>query len=400
MLLKFADCTLDCDRFEFSRAGERVDLQPKVWAFLRLLAENPHRVLPKDEILDRLWPDVAVAEGSLQRLARLARVALADEALLRTIRGVGYQLAAEVEQVAPAKPPAAAADAATPPAAPVTAQEIRFCRTVDGVNIAWASAGQGPALVRALGWFTNLEFEFAWEHARRFWEQLGEGRRLVRYDGRGMGLSDPWSEFSAEVRLRDLEAVVEASGEETVDLVGLSEGCGSALLYASRHPRRVRKLVLYGPPAFLFLDRNHEAKNLGRVMRDLVEGAWGGGTEIFGRMLAQLFVGQEASAETRELFDRMQRASTDRETVLTYLKSMHEGVREEARKLEVPSLVLHRHDDAIAPFASAKAAAALIPGATLVALSGDNHWPMVGDPSAPAMIRAIRDFLDGAEGSD
>lgn len=388
MLLRFADCTLDCDRFEFSRAGERVDLQPKVWAFLRLLAENPHRVLPKDEILDRLWPDVAVAEGSLQRLARLARVALGDEALLRTIRGVGYQLAAEVERETPA------ADA-WGSSAPGSAQQIRFCRTVDGVNIAWASAGEGPAIVRALGWFTNLEFEFAWEHARRFWEQLGEGRRLVRYDGRGMGLSDPWSEFSAEVRLRDLEAVVEASGEATVDLLGLSEGCGTALLYARRHPRRVRKLVLYGPPAFLFLDRTPEARSLGRVMRDLVEGAWGGGAEVFGRMLAQLFVGQEASPATRELFDRMQRASTDRETVLSYLRSMRESVRDEARKLEVPTLVVHRRDDIIAPFDSAKAAAGLIPGAKLVPLAGDNHWPMVDDPSAPAMIRAIRDFLDG-----
>jgi len=88
--LRFADCALDCDRYEFVRAGERVDVQPKVWAFLRLLAENAHRVVPKDEILERLWPDVVVAEGSLQRLASLARDALGDEERLRTIRGVGF----------------------------------------------------------------------------------------------------------------------------------------------------------------------------------------------------------------------------------------------------------------------------------------------------------------------
>jgi DNA-binding winged helix-turn-helix (wHTH) protein len=94
--LHFADCVLDCDRYEFVRAGERIDLQPKVWAFLRLLAENAHRVLPKEEILERLWPDVSVAEGSLQRLASLARAALGNDELLRTLRGVGYQLAAPV----------------------------------------------------------------------------------------------------------------------------------------------------------------------------------------------------------------------------------------------------------------------------------------------------------------
>jgi DNA-binding winged helix-turn-helix (wHTH) protein len=250
--LRFANCAIDCDRYEFVRAGERVDVQPKVWAFLRLLAENAHRVLKKDEILARLWPDVVVDEGSLQRLASLARDALGDEEMLRTIRGVGYQLAAEVQVEQPESKEVAAAERQAPPPEPMVCQEIRYCRTVDGVNVAWASLGGGPALVRALGWFSNLEYEWAWPHARRFWETLGEGRRLIRYDGRGMGLSDPCRTFSSELRLRDLEAVVDASGERRIDLVGLSEGCSTAVNFAVRHPARVRRLVLYGPPGPLF----------------------------------------------------------------------------------------------------------------------------------------------------
>ena len=399
MQLHFADRVIDCDRYEFVRAGERIDVQPKVWAFLRLLAENAHRLLPKDEILERLWPDVVVAEGSLQRLASLARAALGDEELLRTVRGVGYQLAAEVE--VRGEEPAAADDAgdgslpANPPAS--SSQVIRFCRTIDGANVAWASVGRGPALVRALGWFTNLEYEWAWPHARRFWELLGEGRRLIRYDGRGMGLSDPCSKFSPELRLRDLEAVIAASGEQRFDLVGLSEGCASAVSFAVRNPSRVRRLVLYGPPAILFLETTPEAKSLGRVMRELVKAAWGGGgSDVFGHMLAQLFVGQTADADTRELFDRMQRASTDRDTALAYLHAMAADARDEARKLSVPTLVVHRRGDAISPFEAAKAAASLIPGARFVPLAGDNHWPMVNDPSAPIMIRSITQFLDEA----
>ena len=97
MKIRFADCAIDCDQYEFVRAGQHVDVQPKVWAFLRLLAENAHRVLPKDEILERLWPDVIVAEGSLQRLASLARTALGDEKLLRTIRGAIH--AASVDRI-------------------------------------------------------------------------------------------------------------------------------------------------------------------------------------------------------------------------------------------------------------------------------------------------------------
>jgi pimeloyl-ACP methyl ester carboxylesterase/DNA-binding winged helix-turn-helix (wHTH) protein len=391
--LRFADYAIDCDRYEFLRAGERVDLQPKVWAFLRLLAENAHRVLKKDEILARLWPDVVVDEGSLQRLASLARSALGDDEMLRTIRGVGYQLAAEVqveqEQEEPVSPPEVGGSLHH--SAP---QEIRFCRTVDGVNIAWATLGRGPALVRALGWFSNLEYEWTWPHARRFWETLGEDRRLIRYDGRGMGLSDPCRTFSPELRLRDLEAVVDASGERRIDLVGLSEGCGTAVNFAVRHPGRVRRLVLYGPPGFLFLDRSPEQTNLRRVVFELVRASWGSGSSVFGRMLAELFVGLYASAETCELFDRMQRASTDRETALAYVQNIVSDVRDAARKISVPTLILHRRDDACCPFESGKVAASLIPGARFVPLAGDNHWPLAHDPSAPAMIRSIREFLD------
>jgi pimeloyl-ACP methyl ester carboxylesterase len=274
---------------------------------------------------------------------------------------------------------------------------IRYCRTIDGVSVAWASVGRGPALVRALGWFSNLEYEWAWPRARRFWELLGEGRRLIRYDGRGMGLSDPCSDFSPELRLRDLEAVIAASDEQRFDLVGLSEGCGTALSFAVRNPSRVRRLVLYGPPAFLFLETTPELQSLGRVMRELVKAAWGGGgSELFGRMLAQLFVGQSADDDTRELFDQMQRASTDRDTALAYLHAMPADARDEARKLSVPTLVVHRRGDAIAPFEAAKAAASLIPGARFVPLAGDNHWPMADDLSAPVMLRSITQFLDEA----
>ncbi len=137
-----------------------------------------------------------------------------------------------------------------------------------------------------------------------------------------MGLSDPCSKFSLELRLRDLEAVVEASGAREIDLLGLSEGCATAMSFAVRHPGRVRRLVLYGPPAFLFLDDSPARVNLARVVRALIKASWGNGSNVFGRMLAELFVGQSADAETRELFDRMQRASTNTETALAYIQGI------------------------------------------------------------------------------
>jgi pimeloyl-ACP methyl ester carboxylesterase len=156
----------------------------------------------------------------------------------------------------------------------------------------------------------------------------------------------------------------------------------------------VRRLVLYGPPGFLFLDRSPAQTNLRRVVYELVRASWGGGSSVFGRMLAELFVGLYASPETCELFDRMQRASTDRETALAYIENIVSDVRDAARKISVPALILHRRDDGCCPFESGKVAASLIPGARFVPLAGDNHWPLAHDPSAPAMIRSIREFLD------
>jgi DNA-binding winged helix-turn-helix (wHTH) protein len=138
MQLSFARHVIDCERFELCCEGARVDVQPKVWSFLRLLAENAHRVVSKDEIQSRLWPDVAVTESSLQRLASLARAALGDGELLRTVRGVGYQLAAHVEHseegaVAPAP---TSKRVEVPDSAPMAPQQIRFCQSSDGVHIA------------------------------------------------------------------------------------------------------------------------------------------------------------------------------------------------------------------------------------------------------------------------
>ena len=400
MQLHFSDCVIDCDRYEFVRAGQRVDVQPKVWAFLRLLAENAHRLLPKDEILERLWPDVTVAEGSLQRLASLARARSAT-------RGCSGPFAAWAISSRPRSRCAARrlARQMTPPTdrsptiSPASSsQVIRFCRTIDGANVAWASVGRGPALVRALGWFTNLEYEWAWPHARRFWELLGEGRRLIRYDGRGMGLSDPWSDFSPELRLRDLEAVVAASGEQRFDLVGLSEGCGTALAFAVRNPSRVRRLVLYGPPAF------HVPGCDARAAEPRPRDARAGEGRLGRRRLERLR--SHAGAALR----RPDRPTPRRASSSTacnapppiatrrspIFRAMAADARDAARKLSVPTLVVHRRDDAIAPFESAKAAASLIPG------RASSRWPATTTgrwrttSSAPVMIRSITQFLDEA----
>jgi hypothetical protein len=154
-----------------------------------------------------------------------------DQRLIRTIHGRGFRFVGEVESVeetgplAPSPPPP---EEDPPPPMPL----IRYATTSDGLSIAYAATGSGPPLVRVLGWFTHLEVEWKWPKARRLWQRLSEHHSLVRYDGRGMGLSDPAKDFSQEARLRDVEAVVDALGAEKVTLLGMSRGVQDAVRYA------------------------------------------------------------------------------------------------------------------------------------------------------------------------
>ena len=128
--------------------------------------------------------------------------------------------------------------------APWTPPPIQYARTEDGVNIAYAQVGTGPPLVRSLGWFTHLEMEWGSAPGRYFWQELARRYRVIRFDGRGMGLSDrEVAEFSLDARLRDLEAVIEATCDTTPIVMGLSEGCAAAVAYAARRPERVASLV-------------------------------------------------------------------------------------------------------------------------------------------------------------
>jgi len=94
-------------------------------------------------------------------------------------------------------------------------QAIRFCETADGMRIAYSTIGTGPLLVRVLGFFTHLEIEWEWPDLRHLWERLAERYTVIRYDGRGIGLSDRFTgEFSEETRQLDLDAVLTAVGAE------------------------------------------------------------------------------------------------------------------------------------------------------------------------------------------
>src|SRR5687767_10818488 len=95
-------------------------------------------------------------------------------------------------------------------------QEIRFCRTSDGVDIAFSTFGRGlPLVVPPNLANCHLQAEVAGtSRVRPFYERLAERLLVVRYDARGAGLSqrDVATDFSADAGERDLLAVVDRLG--------------------------------------------------------------------------------------------------------------------------------------------------------------------------------------------
>ncbi|MEJ2028251.1 MAG: alpha/beta hydrolase, partial [Limibacillus sp.] len=126
-------------------------------------------------------------------------------------------------------------------------QRVQFCMTDDGVQLAYASVGEGTPVFKAPNWLNHLEYEWRSPVWGPMLSAIAAKHRLVRFDQRGNGLSD-WEveEISYGRMIADMARVVEASGLEKFALLGISQGCGLSVRFAAEYPEKVKCLVLYG----------------------------------------------------------------------------------------------------------------------------------------------------------
>src|SRR4051794_26117842 len=129
----------------------------------------------------------------------------------------------------------------------MSAPPTRYARSGD-VSIAYQVIGDAPIdLVLVLGFATHLELQWESPVLARFFERIASFARLIVFDKRGSGLSDPVAEApTLEQRIDDVRAVMDAAGSERAALFGVSEGGPMSALFAAMHPERVTALVLYG----------------------------------------------------------------------------------------------------------------------------------------------------------
>jgi pimeloyl-ACP methyl ester carboxylesterase/DNA-binding winged helix-turn-helix (wHTH) protein len=396
MRFSFGDLVIDTDRFLLERGGASLHVQPQVFDVLSHLVLNRERVVSKGELLDSIWGDRFVSESTLTSRIKAARRVVGDDGIaqtvIRTVHGRGYRWVADVEPG-----PAAAGPAAPPPPDPRRLeQRIRFCRTSDGVRVAYATVGEGPPLVRAAHWVTHLDYEWESPVWRHWMEGLSRGRTFIRYDERGCGLSDHDPEdISFEAFVRDLETVVDELELERFPLLGLSQGGPVAIEYAVRHPERVSRLILVG--AFMTgrlaravtEDERREAEMQGEFIRM----GWGRDDPSFRLYFSSTFM-PDAPPQMWSDFAALMRRTTSAENALRLNNvSIAMDVTDVVSRVTVPTLILHGRNEVRIPFSQGRELAARIRGSRLVPLDTRNHLLLADEPAWEHLLREIDAFL-------
>jgi class 3 adenylate cyclase/pimeloyl-ACP methyl ester carboxylesterase len=268
---------------------------------------------------------------------------------------------------------------------------IQYARTNDDVNIAYWSLGEGEPLVH-MPWFRMSHVQLEWQipEIRRWYEALAERTQLIRYDARGIGLSQrEVDDHSLDALVRDVEAVVDRLKLERFALFGLVHTGPVAIAYAARHPERVSKLVLWCTYA---RSADYSQSSEIQATREVIDKNW----DVYTNTLAHVRLGWSEGEPARR-FAAVMRESMSPAALQASIEAFRDlDVTGLLPRVTCPTLVLHRRQTSWLPIDVAQDLAARLPDARLSLLEGESGAPYLGD--ADGVLDTISDFLglDGA----
>jgi class 3 adenylate cyclase/pimeloyl-ACP methyl ester carboxylesterase len=274
--------------------------------------------------------------------------------------------------------------------------DIRYARTSDGIDVAYATFGDGPQdVVLIHGFVTHLDFigDSAWHS---YWiRRLAERFRVIQLDKRGTGLSErTLGHGSIEDRMRDVLAVMDATGSARASLDGISEGGPISLTFAGTYPERVDKLVLYGTFARLGWAPDFPVGVPAEVVDPFlswVGDSWGSGAAVGTAFLSHA---PDVDAALRAMAKLERNAYTPQMAVEILRRNVEIDVRSLLPGISVPTLVMHNSRDPLIPIGTGRHLAEHIPGAEYEEADGDYHCTWIAKEFEPLMDRALR-FLCG-----
>ncbi len=262
---------------------------------------------------------------------------------------------------------------------------IQYAKTSDGVSIAFWTLGEGLPLVHLPDLpLSNVQMEWEYPKYRSLYERLAEKRMLVRYDGRGTGLSErDVADFSLDALLLDLEAVVDRTGLETFALFGYYGAGPVAIAYAARYPERVSHLILW-----CTWTRTSDFFRLPQfqAVATLIDKDW----ETFTETMAHATIGW-SEGEWAHWFAAYIRESITQDAMQAAMAAMSQfDVSDSLPHVKVPTLVMHRRQLPFPNVDDARQLASEIPNARLAVVEGQSPSRLV---DMEQLLAAIDEFL-------
>ena len=276
--------------------------------------------------------------------------------------------------------------------------DVRYARN-GTVSIAYEVIGEGALTLVCLSPFDNLEI--IWENPlyARYLRRLGDLAQVIVIDRRGTGLSDRFAPENVpplEDLVDDITVVLDACGVERAVVFGFEEAAAQCAMFASSRPERVAGLVLYAATACGIRKADYPWQWSDEEWVDYLDAVRvGWGTAAYAQESMALFLPSHVGdSRIERWWLRFQRLAASPGSQLAMEEQLRiTDIRSLLPAIGVPTLVLHRVDDAVEPVGQGRYIAKQIPGARYVELQGEDHFPWAGD--SDAIVDEISTFLAG-----